>query len=86
MPDIADMQLDAHPTWNDIYLETLEAEVHLMGNIKEALEDMQKMRRGNPKWYKGMKAPNPYGRNGKPSFMVLVVKGLENFLSSPFAK
>jgi hypothetical protein len=30
--------------------------------------------------------PNPYGRKGKPNFMRSVVRGLENFLSSPFNK
>ena len=42
--------------------------------------------RGNPNWYKGMLPANPYGRNGRPSFMLLVEKGLESFLSSPFNK
>ena len=42
--------------------------------------------KGNPNWYKGMLPANPYGRNGKPTFMLLVEKGLESFLSSPFNK
>jgi hypothetical protein len=47
---------------------------------------MKKTKKGNPNWYRGMQSANPYGRNGKPSFMLLVGKGLENFLSSPFNK
>ena len=30
--------------------------------------------------------PNPYGRKGKPNFMRSVVRGLKNFLRSPFNK
>lgn len=55
-------------------------------------------KRGNPNWHKGMESPNPrgrgnkpkrkgnnpYGRNGKPQFLSLVIKGVENFLKSPF--
>ena len=29
-------------------------------------------------------ARNPYGRRGKPNFMKTVIKGMENFLESPF--
>ena len=29
-------------------------------------------------------ARNPYGRRGKPTFMKSVIKGMENFLASPF--
>ena len=29
-------------------------------------------------------ARNPYGRRGKPNFMKSVIKGMENFLESPF--
>ena len=47
---------------------------------------MKKVKKGNPNWYKGMSPANPYGRNGKPPFMLLVEKGLESFLSSPFNK
>jgi hypothetical protein len=47
---------------------------------------MKNTKKGNPNWHKGMQSANPYGRNGKPSFMLLVGKGLENFLSSPFNK
>ena len=47
---------------------------------------MKKTKKGNPNWYKGRQPANPYGRNGKPTFMLLVGKGLENFLSSPFNK
>ena len=55
-------------------------------------------KRGNPNWHKGMESPNPrgrgnkpkrkgnnpYGRNGKPQFFAKVIKGVENFLKSPF--
>lgn len=47
---------------------------------------MKKVKRGNPNWKKGMHTANPYGRNGRPDFMLLVEKGLESFLSSPFNK
>ena len=47
---------------------------------------MKKIKKGNPNWYKGMQSANPYGRNGRPTFMLLVGRGLENFLSSPFNK
>lgn len=47
---------------------------------------MKKAKKGNPKWRKGMRSANPYGRNGKPSFILLVERGLEKFLSSPFEK
>lgn len=36
---------------------------------------------GDPK---KKKPRNPYGRRGKPSFMRSVVRGLKNFLKSPF--
>jgi len=29
-------------------------------------------------------ARNPYGRRGKPNFMKSVIKGMENFLETPF--
>ena len=45
---------------------------------------MEKPKKGNPNWHKGMKSSNPWGRNGRPSFMTLVIRGLNNFLSSPF--
>ena len=47
---------------------------------------MIKRKKGNPNWHKGMLPANPYGRNGRPTFMLLVEKGLESFLSSPFNK
>ena len=82
MPDIHDMRMDAYPTENDLYLEELQARKDKIMKKKQII--VQKMKRGNPNWYKGMPAVNPYGRNGRPAFMVLVEKGLKNFLSSPF--
>lgn len=42
----------------------------------------------NKTLFKSMKRtkhiPNPYGREGKPSFMKSVIKGMGKFLESPF--
>ena len=36
------------------------------------------------KYDKRKNGNNPYGRNGKPQFFAKVIKGVENFLKSPF--